>query len=362
MNPQRFRVVAPLAVVLCGLPWWPAAAQSPGRVIFTEAIGGSSGVSGTILSLSPMVVEIEARGETQKIPIERIREVTFAGEPEPLKTARVAIARGAAGEALEEIAKIAPADMEGVEQFIVDELAFVRAAAAGGQAASTGEKLPQGLKAVQDYLGKHPQTHHTFAMQELLARLLARSGKYQEAAAALAPLDRGPPAYRVRAAAARAGLFYDQKKYAEAAAEFTAASQIPTDAKDGPSAMQKRVALIGAARCLSRQGKAGEAVALIEKAIGESAAEDVEVLGPAYAAIGDALRTAGRDQDAIIAFLTVDMVHNKVSDSRAEALFNLVELWDKNKYPQRAAEARQQLVQGYPDSIWARRLAGGRAE
>lgn len=362
MNPTRLRTVVPLAIAVGGLAWWPAAAQIPGRVIYTQPVGTASGLSGSILSVSPIAVEIEVRGETQKVPIERIREVTFVGEPESLKDARVAIAQGTPGQALDELAKINAADLQGLEQLIIDELAFAKAAAVGGQAALSGEKVAEGLQAVQDYLTKHPQTHHSFPMQELLSRLLARSGKYGEAAAALAPLDRGPPAYRIRAAAGRAGLYYDQKKYAEAAKEFEAASKIPTDDADEPSSLQKRVALLGAARCLSREGKADEAVGLIQQTIAACSADDVEVLAPAYAAIGDAMRIAGKDQDAIIAYLTVDLVHNKMPDSRAEALFNLAELWDKNRYPQRAETAREQLVQAYPDSLWARKLAGSRTE
>lgn len=333
-----------------------ALAQTPGRLILNDA----PGISGDIVAVSPIGVEIDVRGEAKKVPIESIREVTFAGEPQSLKAARVAVARGQSAQALQDIAKIEATEMEGAEQLIVDELAFVKAAATGGQAAATGENVAAGLKAVQDYLGKHPQTHHLFPMQELLARLLARSGKFADAAAALAPLDRGPPAYRVRAAAARAGLFYEQKQYDEAAREFAAAAQIPTEQKDSASALQKRLAELGVARCRSRQGKPDEAVEIIERVVGESDADDADVLGAAYNALGDALRTAGKDQDAIIAYLTVDLVHNAVADNRAEALFKLAELWEKGKYPQRAEEARQLLTQSYPDSSWARKVAGGK--
>jgi tetratricopeptide (TPR) repeat protein len=331
----------------------PAAAQTPGRLILVDA----PGISGDIVAVSPIGVEIDVRGEAKKVPIESIREVTFAGEPQSLRAARVAVNRGQPAQALEDIAKIEPGEMDGVDQLIADELEFVKAAAVGGQAAASGENIAAGLKAVQGYVGKHPQTHHLFAMQELLARLLSRSGKFDEAAAALAPLDRGPPAYRVRAAAARAGLFYDQKKYDDAAREYAAAAQATTDPKDTASAAQKRAAELGVARCRSRLGKPDEAVAIVDRVLAASGADDTEVLGAAYNALGDAMRAAGKDQDAIIAYLTVDLVHNKAPENRAEALFNLVELWDKGKSPQRAEEARQQLLQAYPDTVWARKLA-----
>ena len=333
-----------------------AVAQVPGRLILVNA----PGISGNIVAVSPMGVEIDVRGEAQKVPIESIREVTFAAEPQSLKAARVAIMRGQAAQAIEDVAKIESAEMEGAEQLIVDELEFVKAAAIGGQAAATGENLAAGEKAVREYLGKHAQSHHAFQMQELLAKLLARSGKFADAAATLAPLDRGPSAYRVRAATARAGLAYDQKKYDEALQEFSAAAKIPTPAEDTASAAQKRTAELGAARCLARQGKGADAVATVERIVGESDPDDVEILGQAYNVLGDAQRTMGKDQDAIIAFLTVSLVYNSVGENRAEALYNLAQLWDQAKYPQRAEEARQELASAYPDSAWARKLAGGK--
>jgi tetratricopeptide (TPR) repeat protein len=345
-------VALALAAALAG----QAAAQVPGRLILV----GAPGISGDIIAVSPMGVEIDVRGEPQKVPIERIREVTFTAEPQSLKAARVAIMRGQPAQAIEDLAKMEQAEMEGAEQLIVDELEFVKAAAIGGQAAAGGDDPAAGEKAVRDYLGKHAQSHHALPMQELLAKLLARAGKFADAAAALAPLDRGPPAYRVRATAARAGLLYEQQKYDEAIREFAAAAQITTDPQDTASAAQKRAAELGTARCLSRQGKGADAIAAVERTLAAADPADAEGLGQAYNALGDAFHSVGKEEDAIIAYLTVSMVYNAVAENRAEALFHLVQLWDQAKFPQRAEAARQELASAYPDSTWARKLAGGK--
>jgi len=349
----------PTPIVAAVLAAWlggQAGAEVPGRLL----LGSGPAISGNIIAVSPMGVEIEVRGDQQTVPIERIREVTFTAEPQSLKAARVAIMRGQAAQAVDDLGKIEAAEMEGAEQLIVDELAFVRAAAVGGQAAASGKNLAAGEKAVRDYLGKHAQSHHVFPMQELLAKLLARGGKFADAAAALAPLDRGPPAYRVRAMVSRGGLFYDQKKYDDALREFAAAGQITTDPKDSASTAQKRGAEFGTARCLARQGKGADAVASVERIVGETDPDDVEILGQAYNVLGDAWRSVGKNQDAIIAYLTVSLVYNSVGETRAEALYNLAQLWDRAKYPQRAEEARQELASAYPDSPWARKLAAGK--
>jgi tetratricopeptide (TPR) repeat protein len=345
-------VALALAAALAG----QAAAQVPGRLILV----GAPGISGDIIAVSPMGVEIDVRGEPQQVPIERIREVTFTAEPQSLKAARVAIMRGQPAQALEDLAKMEQGEMEGAEQLIVDELEFVKAAAIGGQAAAAGVDLAAGEKAVRDYLGKHAQSHHALPMQELLAKLLSRAGKFADAATALAPLDRGPPAYRVRATAARAGLLYEQQKYDEAIREFAAAVQITTAPEDTASAAQKRAAELGTARCLARQGKGADAIAAVERTLAAADSADAEGLGQAYNTLGDAFRSVGKDQDAIIAYLTVSMVYNTVAENRAEALFHLVQLWDQAKFPQRAEAARQELASAYPDTIWAKKLATGK--
>ena len=334
----------------------PAAGQTPGRVLVRKG----PTVAGDIIAVSPIGVEVEVKGEQKQVPIESIREVTFSTEPQSLKAARLAVMRGQYKQALEDLAKIEPAEMEGVEQLVVDEREFVKAAAIGSLAAASGQNLAAGEKAVRDYLGKYGQSHHAFWMQELLASLLGQGRKYTEAAAALAPLDKGPPAYRVRAAAARARLFYDQQKFDEALREFSAAAEAATDPEDAASNTQKRAAELGKARCMARQGKAAEAVTAVERILAAADPDDKELLAQAYNVLGEAFRAAGKDQDAIIAFLTVALVHNTVDDFRAEALYNLVELWDRGKYPQRADEARGELKSAYPDSIWTRKLAGGK--
>ena len=88
----------------------------------------------------------------------------------------------------------------------------------------------------------------------------------------------------------------------------------------------------------------------------DSDAASQRQLARAYALLGRACLTDGRDQDALIAYLTVDLVHSGDPESHAEALFRLHDLWNRGRYPQRAGEARRRLEQTYPASAWAGRL------
>ena len=327
-------------------------AQAPDRVISTEGT-----VAGKVVSVSANAVDIEERGgETRKIPIEQIRDVQFGGEPQSLRSARSMLARGRAADAAEEVAKIEAGELDGAEPLVLEELEFVKAAAAGRAALTAGTDPRDAGRLVGDFLARHPQSHHFYDAQQLLGDLLVRAGKADAALAAYATLANGPAALKVRSAAAKAGMLFDQQKFVEAMAEYDTALAI--DAIDDASAEQKRGAELGKARCLAQLGKNADAVALVQGIIKRADPEEKELLGRAYNVLGAAYLAAGdKDQDALISFLTVDLVYNGSPESHAEALAKLSELWEKAKNPERAREARKLLQESYPTSPWAKKAA-----
>jgi len=332
-----------------------AAAQTADRVVTTAGT-----VSGRITATAANELELEDRaGESRKIPVDQIREVQFGGEPAELKSARSMLLRGRAADALEELAKIGANDLDGAEQILLDEVDYVRAAATARVALAAGGDPREPGKLVADFVAKHPESHHAYDMQELLGDLLARAGRIDNALAAYGQLAKGPPAFKVRAASAKAAMLLEQGKFAEALGEFDAAVQISTT--DEASAAQKRTAELGRARCLAQLGKPEEAVALVRSVIQQADPEDGDVLGRAYNALGQAYRAvAGKEQDALIAFLTVDLVYNKAPENHAEALYNLVELWEKGANPERSREARSTLETSYPGSRWTKKLSAAK--
>jgi tetratricopeptide (TPR) repeat protein len=314
-------------------------------------------VTGKVVAVSTDAVEIEERGgEPRKIPIDQIRDVQFGGEPQSLRAARSMLARGRAADAVEEVAKVGTEELDGAEPLVLEELEFVKAAAAGRAVLAAGSDPKDAGRMVKDFLDKHPQSHHFYDMQLLLGDLLVRADKADAALAAYATLAQGPVALKVRSAAARAGMLFDQQKFAEAMAEYETA--LAFEAGDDASAEQKRGAELGKARCLARLGKNADAVALVQGVIKRADPEEKELLGRAYNVLGGAYRAAGdKDQDALISFLTVDLVYNGSPDSHAEALANLAELWEKGRNPERAREARKSLQDSYPTSPWAKKVA-----
>ena len=346
------RVLACAVLAVAGSAWCGvASAQAPDRVLTTE---GS--LTGKVVATSADSVDLEERsGESRKIPIDQVRDVQFGGEPQSLRAARSLLARGRAADAVEEVAKIA-AELDGAEPLLLDEVDFVKAAAAGRAALAAGADPKDAGRLVGEFLAKHPKSHHFYDLQQLLGDLLARAGKPEAALTAYSTLAKGPAALKVRAAAAKAGMLYDQQKFAEAMSEYDAALQI--EASDDASAEQKRSAQLGKARCLAQTGKNPEAVVLVQGLIKQADPEEKDLLGRAYNVLGAAYRAAGdKDQDALISYLTVDLVYNGSPESHAEALANLADLWDKVKQTERARETRKVLQESYPTSPWTKKQA-----
>jgi len=342
-------VVAALLAPLAG-------AQTTDRIVTTDGT-----LTGKITGLSPDEVQLEDRaGEIRRVPIDRLKEVQFAGEPPSLRSARGMLARGRAAEALAEIAKVEAAELDGVEAPILAPMDYVKAVAAGRVALATGADPRDAGRLVNEFLGKHASGHHFYEAQELLGDLLARAGRGDNALAAYALLAKGPPAFKVRAAAARARMMLEQRKFAEALTEFDAA--LAVDAGDDAGSEQKRAAALGRARCLIGLGRNDDAIAVARGAIAQSNPEEGATLAVAYNTLGSAYRATGaNDQDALIAFLTVDLVYNGSPEAHAEALWNLAELWERGQNPERAREARGTLEASYPGSRWAKQAATPKA-
>jgi len=317
-------------------------------------------VRGSIVSLSPDAVELEDRGGVEKISVADVREVVFDGEPMSLASARTLMLRGDPAGAIGELEKLEAAEIDAAEPRIREEYAFLKAATAAQ--AATAADGPAAAAALARFLAGNLRSHHLYEGHEILGDLFARLGKFDDATKAYGELERGPPALRVRSAASKARVLMQRGKPADAIKEFEAAIGVSTDPGDDASNVQKGEAALGLARCLARTGKAGEGIAAARAAIRTADVGDRQLLAKAFAALGECQRAAGgKDEDALISFLTVDLVYNTVADARAEALYNLGELWDSIKQPERAREARQALLTTYPDTPWAKKLGGGNA-
>ncbi|MFM7207715.1 MAG: hypothetical protein ACKO4T_13720 [Planctomycetaceae bacterium] len=358
-----FHAIPLLAVAIVGVAvataFQPAAAEEPAQDR-VRLLDGSE-IRGEITDMSPNSLTLETKDGSSSVSIEAVREVRFGGEPDGLRDARTLVLRRDGTAALAELETIDADELREADAEIRDDVSFVKAAATALQALATGTDLARGQKLAADFVAAHPRSVHLYAMQELLGDLLAAQGRPVDAARAYDALAGGPPAVAVRAATRKADLQFREGRFAEAQRGYEAAAKAAAGIKGKAGLRSVRQADLGRARCLISQERAADAVAAVSAILAGDDA-DAATLGGVFNVLGAAQRALpGHEQDALIAFLTVDLVHNEVAEDHAEALFNLVELWEQVNFPERAREARQALETTYPQSPWTKRLRPAKA-
>ncbi len=85
-------------------------------------------------------------------------------------------------------------------------------------------------------------------------------------------------------------------------------------------------------------------------------ADDSRLQAEAYLRQGDCYRAQNKEQDAVLAYLHVDVLFSAEKSQHAEALFQLTKLFTKLAQPARASEHREKLEGEYPTSDWAKQI------
>ena len=339
------------------------AGGSAGRAVAADQLVTSEGTMfGTITDISPDAIDFDGtRGGRQKISVADIVMVQFGDEPRAVTDAKRLLLEDDYAAALAALAGVETADLDEAVVAIRAEGDYVRAAATAGQALATGTELPAAQQLVEGFLDRYSRTIHRYAMLELAGRLALAAGDVEAAIARYQELASGPPAVAIRAARLEGDALLGAGQPQEATAAFQRALAIR--AGDAASQREKWAAELGVAGSLVTQQRPVEAVAAIRQVLaaaevpasGDRQAERLIAAG--YGLLGKACLAADQQQDALVAYLTVDLVYPSDPGLHAEALAHLVALWREGGYPQRAAEARRRLEQQYPASRWSAALS-----
>jgi len=355
------RVARPIAattvMVLAGLVATPVPADVPGEV---HRLAGPRLVGE--LELAPNGVTVTtASGSTTRVGIEEVRFVRFADEPDSLSNARSLLLKRNGADALEEIAKVTAAERSAATSPVLADIAFVKAAGDGYAAIASGANIDAAVKGLRDFVAANPRSHTLHAANEVLGGVLTRAGRYDDAAAAYRELAKGPPALAARAAVLTAELQIAQGRAADALRDYESAAAAAAKIDGDAGRLARQSAELGKARCLILLGKAADAITACRSVIASCRPDDAALLSRAFLVLGTAQLAAGAmEHDAAISLLAVDLVHNTVPEDRAEALYHLVGLWERNNHPERARDARQTLEATFPDSPWTAKLRSGK--
>ena len=318
---------------------------------------------GEIESVSTEAVRFVPRGSTntvREIGVTDVVMIQYSDEPKYLIEAKKRLIKNDFGGAFEAIKKVSEDEIQSASVAVRSEYAYVRAVAAGHVAVDTTEGLSQALTYIEEVLDQFTRSIHYYDLLEAAGDLEGALGRYDKAAALYKKISRGPPPMVVRAERLQGNVLAAEGRHIEAIAEFENVQSV--DLEGVFIEQEKMMACLGQAESLISLSRFNEAVSLISSMLAEKYPEGMPVtasnilLGKAYSLLGQSLLEMKEDQDALIAYLTVDLVYGDAPDTHAEALFRLFHLWNKGGYPRRAAEVRQRLIKAYPQSTWAAEL------
>jgi tetratricopeptide (TPR) repeat protein len=302
--------------------------------------------SGTIGKMTPSEVML---GSARR-PVNEIKRLEFGGEPRELTAARQLALQGQYEKALESLKKI---DRNAVKRgFIAQDILYFEAYSQAKLALrGTGDKRAA-ASAVADFRTKFPENFHFFEASQLFGELAVASNSFAAAEDAFKALLQAPwDDYKMKASVLVGRAMIAQEKYAEAAKEF---DKVAGQAVNSAAALrQKRFAAVGKAMCLAETGAIDEGVKMVTQIVAENDPQDSELMGRAYNALGRCHLKAGRDMDALLAYLRVDLLFFSNPDIHAESLYHLRTLWEKANKQNRAVQAKNLLEQRYAGTRWA---------
>ncbi len=307
------------------------------------------------VKLSPTEVVVETpTAALERVPVNEIEWIAFEGEPLELKTVRSEVAKGLYEPALKALEKLTPERLNRPE--VRQEVEFYRAYCTARLAlAGSGEIVPAG-KLMTAFARDWPQSHHILEAYQIVGDLLVAMGEYAKARPYYEKVAAAPwPDYKMRANVCVGQALLAENKPAEALKYFDTVLQQKVE---GPLAdAQRRLAILGKARCLAEAGQASMAIKAIETQIARAEPDDVAFLAQAYNTLGIALLRDNRPREAMFAFLHTDTMYAANREAHAEALYYLARICRELRKLERAREFETTLKEQYAESRWNRQAA-----
>ena len=318
---------------------------------------------GKIESVSTEAVQLLPRGSAsaaREIGVSDVVMIQFSDEPQDLIEAKRRLVKNNFVGALEAIQQVDEDEIQSASVAVRGEYAYVRAVVGGHVAMGAAGKISSALSSIKNAIDQFTRSIHYYELLEVAGDLEQALGRYDEAASRYKKIALGPPPMVVRAGRLKGDVLAAEGRYPEAIKEFEKVQSV--DLVGGFVEQEKMMACLGQAESLLSLGRFSEAASLIRTMLSGSHPEEVPIattnvlLGNAYSLLGRSLAEMKQDQDALIAYLTVDLVYGDAPETHAEALFQLFQLWNRGGYPRRAEEVRKKLMKTYPKSTWATEL------
>ncbi|MHB8969027.1 MAG: tetratricopeptide repeat protein [Pirellulaceae bacterium] len=320
-----------------------------------DSVMGDRGVPtfGTITEITRIQITIDTNQGKKLFAVNEVQKVTFQGEPRELRSARDGILRGQLENSRSELEKISTDGISRKE--ILQDIEFYKAYCDGRLALVGGGDKAAAVRALRSFTESpgNAQSFHYFAAVELLGDLAVALASFDNGIKYYSQLSEAPwPDAKMKGAVLEGNAMVSNQMYAEALAKFDGVLAAGVD--DARAREQKLLATLGRAVCLAATDKPDEGIALVTAIVDENdSKEKPGLFAKAYNALGTCYLKAKKPQDALLAFLHVDLLFNQDPDAHAEALFYLSSLWRGANKSERALQARSLLDSRYSGSPWA---------
>lgn len=319
--------------------------------------GGATRVAGQITAMTSSDVTIKpVAGDPQVISVSEIANIEWDDTPSEFKLAIADEANARLAGALARLEKIkteGKATTDNLKAELDYAIARVTARAALGDPA----QIDAAAELLRKWCASQPDHYRLFEGTALLGQLLLAKGDAAGARTAFEKISGAPtPELQLTGKIALARVLMSEQKYDEAIAAF---DSIVAGLGDVPSDKARRYeALLGKSRGLIAKGLFAEALPLLEDIAINASADDISLQAEVYLLQGNSLQALNRNKEAVLAYLHVDVLFSRETAAHAESLYHLTRLWKEVQLPERGLEARAKLEGNYPNSEWAKKLAG----
>ena len=277
---------------------------------------------------------------------EQIVWLLFENEPPELAAARVEIQVGAYEDALGKIDAIEEDDVKSDK--IALEIEWNRVYATMKLALADAGDLGNASDKVKKFVEVAPDHYRRFDAFALLGDAAAATGDWDGAAKYYAELESAKSeSVKAIGKVGRARAALETNKIDEAKTLFAeVAESEELDAQlEGLGA--RTVARIGLADALARQKDYDAALKALEETLASTPNGATMQQAVVYNALGRVYADAGRAEEAVVAYLHVDLLYPAARSERVKALKALVPLWKKLGRNDRSRETRQFLKERF---------------
>jgi len=305
------------------------------------------GRQGKVVAVSPTVVTLERSNQTLDFPVNEIESICFDDEPVTLPTIRLAVQTGDFLHASEALSQI---DTSGIANpLVLQDIEYFKAYIAAQEVLTPGvskENIRDGVRLMANFLKNHPESWRMLKATEIVGDLAVASGALEQAVRFYEPLVTAPwTDYQMRGQIAIANIDLAAGRIDQAKTGFEAVINNP---ETTPVAKrQKIVARMGAARCLAQQKNLDQAIVAMEEVVKLTNPEDTPLCAAACNLLGDFFLEDGKKNEALLAYLRVDLLYSNVRLEHIKALQHLAQLWHERGKIDRESEVRQKLNDRY---------------